>query len=102
MNLGSLTIDIMTAVAALDPVGQPDIAYAPDHGKYQTRTSRRLTEGNLPKDLPAGFPEQLHGDLVWDGHSVGQTYDWTFVLSDDQFEEVDVALGHFKCKFKTS
>ncbi|KAF6527320.1 hypothetical protein HZS61_010364 [Fusarium oxysporum f. sp. conglutinans] len=43
-----------------------------------------------------GFPKQLNGDLVWEGDSVGQTYDWTYKLSEDQLGEIDQALQHFK------
>ncbi|KAF5673940.1 putative family oxidoreductase [Fusarium denticulatum] len=61
-----------------------------------TRTAKRLKEGNLPTLVPDGFPKQLNGDLVWEGDSVGQSYDWTYKLSEDQLGEIDQALQHFK------
>lgn len=83
---------------AVAPPGQPDISYAPDYGKYQARAARRLEAGNLPTSVPDGFPEQLKGDLVWEGDTLADTYDWTYVLSDSQLAEIDQAAKHFKCQ----
>ncbi len=83
--------------AAVAPPGQPDIAYAPDFGKYQARVNRRLKTENLPKQLPPGFPTELKGDLVWDGETVAKTYNWTYTLNEDQLAEIDRAVAHFKC-----
>lgn len=82
---------------AVAPPGQPDISYAPDYGKYQARAARRVQSGNLPTSLPEGFPEQLKGDLVWEGNSLAATYDWTYVLNENQLAEIDQAVKHFKC-----
>ena len=84
------------AARVAGPPGQPDIAYAPDFEKYQARTARRLAEGNLPRTLPDGFPSELSGDLVWDGKTLEQTHDWTYVLSEAQLDEIESALKHFK------
>lgn len=83
--------------AAVAPPGQPDIAYAPDFGKYQARVERRQKTETLSKDLPPGFPAELKGDLVWDGRTLAETYNWTYTLSADQLAEVDHAVTHFKC-----
>jgi hypothetical protein len=87
-----------TTPAAQPPPGQPDISYHPDWNKYQARVARRTQNENLPKTLPEGFPKELRGDLVWEGESLAQKYDWTFVFSADQQAEIDNALIHFKCK----
>lgn len=84
---------------AVAPPGQPDISYAPDYDKYQARAARRVQSENLPTTLPDGFPEQLKSDLVWEGNTLADTYDWTYVLSEDQLAEIDQAVGHFKCQF---
>ncbi|KLU91232.1 taurine catabolism dioxygenase TauD [Magnaporthiopsis poae ATCC 64411] len=78
------------------PPGQPDISYAPDIAKYQERTARRLRDEVLSKELPDGFPTELKGDLVWEGNSLAETYDWTYVLSAEQLAEIDAAVRHFK------
>jgi hypothetical protein len=83
---------------AVAPPGRPDISYAPDYGKYQARAARRVQNGNLPTSLPDGFPEQLKGDLVWEGNNLAETYDWTYVLSEHQLAEIDQAVKHFKCQ----
>lgn len=82
---------------AKPPPGQPDIQYAPDYAKYQARAARRVQTETLPTSVPDGFPDKLDGDMVWEGETVAQTYDWTYVLSEDQLAEIDQALKHFKC-----
>lgn len=84
---------------AVAPPGQPDISYAPDYDKYQARAARRVQSEKLPTTLPEGFPEQLRGDLVWEGNTLADTYDWTYVLNEEQLAEIDQAVKHFKCEF---
>lgn len=81
---------------ATAPPGQPDIQYAPDYAKYQARAARRVQSGNLAGSVPEGFPDQLAGDLVWEGDTLAETYDWTYVLGEDQLSEIDRAVEHFK------
>jgi hypothetical protein len=94
-----LGLSSSTTPAAQPPPGQPDISYHPDWNKYQTRVARRTQTDNLTKTLPEGFPKELKGDLVWEGESLAQKYDWTYVFSTDQLAEIDNAVTHFKCKF---
>ncbi|KAK6952849.1 hypothetical protein Daesc_005143 [Daldinia eschscholtzii] len=82
--------------AAVKPPGQPDISYAPDFNKYEARRDNRIKSGNLPKELPKGLPRQLTGKLVWEGDSLAKEYDWTYVLKQDQLDEIDLAVKHFK------
>lgn len=84
---------------AAPPPGQPDIAYAPDYAKFKARGEQRLKTEALPTSVPEEFPDQLSGGLVWEGDKLAETYDWTYVLSDEQLAEIDVALKHFKCEF---
>jgi len=88
-----------TTPAAQPPPGQPDIAYHPDWDKYQARVARRTQTEDLPKNLPEGFPNELKGDLVWEGETLAQDYTWTYVFSAEQLEEIDNALAHFKCTY---
>lgn len=83
---------------AVAPPGQPDISYAPDYTKYQARAARRVQSDKLPSTVPEGFPEQLNGDLVWEGGTLAETYDWTYALNEDQLVEIDQAVSHFKCQ----
>ena len=85
---------------AVAPPGQPDIAYAPDFVKYQSRVDRRLKTETLPKQLPPGFPAELKGDLVWDGRTLAESYNWTYTLNPDQLAEIDRAVAHFQCEWK--
>jgi hypothetical protein len=93
-----LGLSFSTTPAAQPPPGQPDISYHPDWNKYQARVTRRTQTEDLPKSLPEGFPKELKGDLIWEGESLAQSYDWTYVLSTDQLAEIDNAVTHFKCK----
>ncbi|KAK0370590.1 TfdA family Taurine catabolism dioxygenase TauD [Colletotrichum limetticola] len=78
------------------PPGQPDIGYAPIYESFVARTKRRQEQENLDKSLPTGFPQKLESKLVWDGNTLAEHYDWNYVLTDANKEEIDDALGHFK------
>lgn len=82
---------------AVAPPGQPDIQYAPDYDRYQARGVRRMQTEQLPTSVPEPFPDQLEGSMVWEGETLAQTYDWTYVLGEDQLAEIDEAVRHFKC-----
>lgn len=94
--MSTTTITWVTPPALLPP-GQPDINYAPNYDKWQARTARRLAAGNLPSKLPEGFPEQLTGDVVWEGATLAETHNWTYVLNAEQLAEIDQAMAHFQC-----
>ncbi|KAI8246928.1 Taurine hydroxylase-like protein SAT17 [Colletotrichum sp. SAR 10_99] len=84
----------MATVTIALPV-QPDIQYAPDRVKWQARVASRVQDPNLPKALPEGLPAQFKSDLVWEGSTLANDYDWTYVLSTEQLDELDAALAHF-------
>lgn len=96
----------MAAAATLNPVfpagpvGQPDIAYAPNWDTYQARAQRRVEEEKLAKALPDGFPTKLQSELVWDGATVSDRYQWWYKLTESDIAEVDSALQHFKSKLR--
>ncbi|KAL0938052.1 taurine catabolism dioxygenase family protein [Colletotrichum truncatum] len=78
------------------PPGQPDIGYTPNLDNYLARTKRRQEQEKLDNKLPEGFPQKLESELVWDGNTLAETYDWNYVLTDADKKEVDEALQHFK------
>lgn len=84
------------------PPGQPNIGYTPDLDNYLARVKRRLGTESLPKSLPAGFPEQLKSDLVWTGEEVEKSYNWVQELTEDELEDIENGLLHFKCRLGTS
>lgn len=88
----------MSTTVTITAAQQPDIQYAPDVDKWRARTERRLRTETLSKELPAGFPKKLVSDLVWDGSDIQGRYDWTYVLTEADLEEIQAALAHFKCK----
>jgi hypothetical protein len=78
------------------PTAQPDIGYTPDYTKYLARTKHRLATEQLEKTLPPGFPQKLESDLVWDSTDIASRYNWTYVLSPTDLEELESALQYFK------
>lgn len=81
---------------AAGPVGQPDIAYAPNWDTYQARAKRHVDDEKRAKSLPDGFPTKLESELVWDGATVSDTYQWWYRLTESDIVEIDSALKHFK------
>jgi len=78
---------------------QPDISYHPDFEKYRLRTERLKAIRPPNSGLPAGFPEQLTGPLVWGKKDFLDEREWTFSLNESHLEEIQNALQHFKCRF---
>ncbi|KAK7035824.1 Clavaminate synthase-like protein [Favolaschia claudopus] len=78
-------------------VGQPDIVYHPDEGKFRARTARRLAaDPALPqRSLPDNFPPQVDGPIVWEGKDWKDESQWVYNLTDEQLAEIDRALAHF-------
>lgn len=79
-------------------LGQPNIGYAPDLDKYLARVQRRLKEEKLDQTLPGGFPKEFKSDLVWEGKDLAENYDWTYKLNEDELQEIEEALKHWKCE----
>lgn len=77
---------------------QPDIQYAPDVDKWRARTETRLRNEKLESSLPPGYPQKLESDLVWEGETLKESYDWVYELKEDELDEIEKALSHFKCK----
>ncbi|RAL16021.1 Clavaminate synthase-like protein [Aspergillus homomorphus CBS 101889] len=75
---------------------QPDIQYLPDVDKWHARTERRLRLETLATDLPTDFPRKLDSDLVWDGKDIAERYNWTYVPTDADREEIDAAVQHIR------
>lgn len=84
---------------AAGPVGQPDIAYTPNWDTYQSRVERHVKDEKRSQDLPQGFPTKLESDLVWDGQTVSDKYQWWYKLDEADIEEINHALKHFKSMF---
>ncbi|KAL2860959.1 TauD/TfdA family dioxygenase [Aspergillus lucknowensis] len=91
----------MSPVAVIPPVpvgpaGQPDIQYLPDPIKYAARTKRRQQTEQLSQTLPEGFPQKLVSELEWDGKDLVDEYDWNYHLTEQDIQEIEAALQHFK------
>lgn len=91
-----MTIDLSATTAEK----QPDISYHPDEAKWRARTARRLAEDpTLPNQpLPEGFPAKVEGPIVWEGKDFTSEDQWVVKLTEEQLQEIDDALKHFKSK----
>ncbi|KAK1725131.1 TfdA family taurine catabolism dioxygenase TauD [Colletotrichum acutatum] len=84
------------ATATLTRPVQPDIQYAPNYQKFQARTARRVQEPGLPTSLPKSLPQKFTSDMVWEGATLANEYNWTYALTTEQLDELDAALAHFR------
>lgn len=82
----------------VEALAQPDITYAPDPETYQARVTRRTENEILAQGVPRGFPLVLDSDLVWDGETLKDKYNWVYQLGEEHLTEVNQALAHFECK----
>ncbi|KAK3174105.1 hypothetical protein OEA41_001349 [Lepraria neglecta] len=74
---------------------QPDIAYQPDAEKYTSHTKRRLKNEKLSKELPNGFPTNLHSPLAWKGSDFHDE-EWVTIFTAEDTKEIKQAVEHFK------
>ena len=98
MSTTTLTLTEPLAAAAV----QPDIGYHPDEAKWRARTARRLAEDpSLPStSLPDEFPSQVSGPIVWGGSDWKGEDQWVYNLSEEELQEIDSGMRHFKGKFR--
>ena len=72
------------------------LAYTPDRAQYEARGKRRQQNEQLETEVPEGFPTKLTGQLVWSAESIRDTFNWDYVLTVDDLQEINNALRHFK------
>jgi hypothetical protein len=77
-----------------------EIAYEPNLSSYLSRSSTRAGLAGLEKEVPKGWPQVLTGPLAWAGSDFKDESEWVCTLSDDDKEEVNRALEHFKSKIQ--
>ncbi|KAK3349051.1 hypothetical protein B0T25DRAFT_233231 [Lasiosphaeria hispida] len=73
-----------------------DISYEIDEEKYLARAAARVKAGNLPTEVPAGWPKELTGPLVWDSNSFPDESEYVYTLTDADKAELLAALAAFK------
>jgi hypothetical protein len=86
-------LNVSVTKEILDPVR---IGWQPNYETYLARAAARLRVGGHSASLPAGFPREMQGDLVWSGIRKIEEVQYTFQLQDFQKAEVEQALKHFK------
>lgn len=74
-----------------------DISYSINTEKYLARSAARLAAGGLPTEVPAGWPKELQGPLVWGSDSFPDENEYVYTLTNDDKKELLQALAFFKC-----
>lgn len=72
------------------------IGYEVDEIAYRNRVQASLAAGNLPTEVPAGWPTQMSGPLVWDRGDFQDEAEYVYYLTDQDKLEVSNALETFK------
>ncbi|KAK4208755.1 putative taurine catabolism dioxygenase TauD [Rhypophila decipiens] len=73
-----------------------DIGYEVEEDKYLARVAARVKAGNLPTAVPAGWPTELQGPLVWTSDSFPDEKDYVYHLTPEDKTELLDALEYFK------
>lgn len=75
-----------------------DIGYEVEEYKYRARSEARVKAGGLPDAVPAGWPTELKGPLVWSSDSFSDEKEYVYNLTvEDKVELLD-ALEYFNGK----
>ncbi|KAL8847888.1 MAG: hypothetical protein Q9221_007099 [Calogaya cf. arnoldii] len=72
------------------------IAFHPSLDGYLARSAKRIIDGRLENEVPAGWPTKLGGPMAWTGGDFPDESRFIYYLSSDDREEVRRALTHFK------
>jgi hypothetical protein len=92
----SVEIARLTANITQPSRSAAEIAYEPNLSSYLSRSSTRAGLAGLEKEVPKGWPQVLTGPMTWAGSDFKDESEWVCTLSDDDKEEVNRALEHFK------
>jgi len=74
----------------------PNIGYMVDEAAFHRRSAARRAAGGLPTELPAGWPKELTGPLVWTTADYKDEASYVYFLTDADKIEIDQALKSFK------
>lgn len=78
------------------PASYAKIGYAADEVAYGKRVQASLTAGNLPSEVPVGWPTQLSGPLAWDRGDFPDENEYVYYLTEEDKLEISNALKTFK------
>ncbi|KAI4272177.1 MAG: hypothetical protein L6R38_006689 [Xanthoria sp. 2 TBL-2021] len=74
------------------------IAFHPCLDEHLARSARRIINGGLENEVPAGWPMKLDGPMAWTGGDFPDESRFIYYLSSDDRDEVRKALMHFKAQ----
>jgi hypothetical protein len=76
------------------------IGYDVDKQAFEERTQASLTRNDREREVPRGWPAQLHGPLIWTSDTFQDESEYVYQLTEKDKEEVLAALAYFKGKLK--
>lgn len=85
-----------TAARVHSPATYAKIGYEFDEIAYRKRVQASLAAGNLPTQVPAGWPTKLSSPLVWDKGDFPDETEYVYYLTDEDKIEISNALETFK------
>lgn len=74
----------------------PNIDWVPSFENYMARVDRLSKSHARTTTLPPGFPERIEAPRTWTGHEISEEKSYIYVLSEDEVNEIEEALGYFK------
>jgi hypothetical protein len=89
-------VDADRTAVANSPATYAKIGYEVDEIAYRKRVQASLAAGNLPTKVPAGWPTQLSGPLVWKTGDFPDENEYVYHLTDEDKLEISRALKIFK------
>jgi len=72
-----------------------DIGYEVEEDKYRARSEARVKAGGLPDAVPAGWPAELKGPLVWGSDSFPDEKEYVYNITEEDKTELLDALEYF-------
>lgn len=85
-----------SAAKANSPATYAKIGYEVEEIAYRKRVQASLAAGNLATKVPAGWPTQLSGPLVWKRGDFSDENEYVYHLTDEDKLEISYALKIFK------
>lgn len=73
-----------------------DIQFHPDLDAFLARRAKRLLVGGLEKAVPKDWPAAMSGRMAWKGSDFEDDSAFIYQLSDEEKEEIRLALLFFK------
>lgn len=78
-----------------------NIGWEPSWEEFQRLSQKRQAENVLEQAVPQGWPDQVHGPLVWQTGDFTEESKYVIELSSDDKAEVIEAIASWRSKYET-